>query len=439
MNESPIRWNPPATFDEDAEGLGLPQLEGVEHTLLYDPRPSAGNLDEGGDGRFESLWHGTFNHHTAFVIHEGRYIATWSNHSRDENGAGQRVLGRVGTITDHGIDWGGDETLVEFAPQPVPIERRPMDHDPCVIKPYVNGSLQLINGSLYFRGSLPACHGYTNHEMYRRPFDPIPEECWRDGLRVKDFFFDVWFDMGMDFVQKWDFDGNTVVPVSPMYRITEYTDLVEVTPDRFKVGAPLLPPYTDSVPFDDAPADIRQDVLNGTPKRFIRRAKYREGELWISADGKNALAHEAQFQRPDGKWVVIRDNLLNHGHYYAAMKDHEDDFYPPAYETELYGGAMPAAGELPDGRPWILCNSYDDYFGAKDRSRKDMFITVSDDGITFNKTWLVLHIDRDSDGGVYKFGGPQYFKTTTINGSIYAVYSITKEQIGITKIPENLF
>jgi len=64
-----------------------------------------------------------------------------------------------------------------------------------------------------------------------------------------------------------------------------------------------------------------------------------------------------------------------------------------------------------------------------------MFITVSDDGITFDKTWLLLHIDRKSDGGVYKFGGPQYFRTVIVGEHLWIVYSITKEKIGLTKVP----
>jgi hypothetical protein len=43
------------------------------------------------------------------------------------------------------------------------------------------------------------------------------------------------------------------------------------------------------------------------------------------------------------------------------------------------------------------------------------------------------------DGGVYKFGGPQYFKHVIVDGNIWVVYSITKEQLGLTRIPVALF
>jgi hypothetical protein len=122
-----------------------------------------------------------------------------------------------------------------------------------------------------------------------------------------------------------------------------------------------------------------------------------------------------------------------------SEKVREEDVYPPAVETNLYGGAQMIAGELADGRPWIICNSYDDYFNAADRSRKVMFLTFSDDGRIFDRTWLLLHVDRTPDGGVYKFGGPQYFTHVEVGPNIWVAYSITKEQLGITKIPTALF
>ncbi len=90
---------------------------------------------------------------------------------------------------------------------------------------------------------------------------------------------------------------------------------------------------------------------------------------------------------------------------------------------------MPVAGELPDGRPWIICNN---------TRRHDMYITVSDDGVTFDRTWLLLHLAYKGDGGVCKGGGPQYFQALTVGPNIWVVYSIGKEQVGVTKIPIRL-
>jgi hypothetical protein len=92
---------------------------------------------------------------------------------------------------------------------------------------------------------------------------------------------------------------------------------------------------------------------------------------------------------------------------------------------------MPTAGELPDGRPWIICNN---------QSRHDMYLTLSRDGRLFDQTWLLLHSRRStSDDGMFKGGGPQYFQSVTVGPNIWVVYSITKELIGVTRIPLSSF
>jgi len=72
-----ITWHPPETFNPEMPGLGLPPLAGVEHTLFYDPLPSRCNLDDGGDGTYESLRHGTYSHHPQIVLFEIPFIAYW--------------------------------------------------------------------------------------------------------------------------------------------------------------------------------------------------------------------------------------------------------------------------------------------------------------------------------------------------------------------------
>ncbi len=434
--ESPIRWVPPSTFSKEKPGLGLPRLAGVTHCIIYDPLPSKANLDEGGTGRYESLRHGTYNHHPCILLHEDKFIVYWTNHSRDENGPGQRLLGKVGTFnpdrTD--IDWGGEETLVELAPPPMPVRRRQWTHDPDVIyEGYASCLLRLINGKLYVRGSVWACHGWTSDVMlHGRRREPVPAGNWSDAYdRKRGFRWDMWWPLGLEFVRRWRVRGRTIEPDSPLYKISDIVPRVEVTPGRFKRVPPPVEPYASARPFREAPADMREDVVHGKPTLFRRIPKYARGTLRLAADGKNGLAHMTEFRRPDGKWVAVRDNLVNPGYYYAALKSERADPYPPAVRTNLYGQAMPVAGELPDGRPWIICNS---------PPRTDMYITVSDDGVVFDKTWLLLHIDRKTDDGVCKgaHSGPQYFQAVTVGPNIWVVYSIAKEQIGVSKIPVKL-
>ena len=171
-----------------------------------------------------------------------------------------------------------------------------------------------------------------------------------------------------------------------------------------------------------------EDVIHGKPEGSQRHRKYAKGTSRLAADGKHGLAHSTEFRRPDGKWVAIRDNLINPGHYYAAIKQKPDDCYPPAVRTNLFGHVMPVAGELPDGRPWIICSS---------PSRTDMYLTLSDDGITFDRTWLLLHVACQGQPGFSKAsrGGPQYFHAVTVGPNIWVAYSIAQTRVGVTKIP----
>jgi len=433
---SPIRWIPPATFSDQEPGLGLPQLEGVQHHVLYDPIPSKANVSEGGDGRYESLRHGTYNHHARVVLHEDKFVVYWTNHTRDENGPGQRVLGKVGTFrgdrTD--IDWGGDETLVELAPAVTPVSRRQRRHDADVMDGgFTNVKLEVLNGRLYVRGRAWACHGWTNNVKYHgRRAQPVPAENWSHvHSRKRGYYWDTYWPLGMRFLQRWRVQGRTLIPNSPVYKKRNLATRVEISPGRFARVPPPTPAYASALHLSKASRELKEDVVHGRPQQTPRYPRYAKGTFRLAADGKNGLAHHAQFRRPDGKWVVIRDNLVNPGYYYAALKEKQDDCYPPATRTNLFGHVMPVAGELPDGRPWIICNS---------PRRTDMYLTLSDDGVTFDRTWLLLHADLQGEPGFSKAhrGGPQYFHAATIGPNIWVAYSIAQTQVGVTKIPIEL-
>lgn len=438
MGDAPITWVPPETFDENIPGIGLPVLEDSEHSIIYDPKPSNANVDEGGDGVYESLVHGTFCHGPTWTRTGDHIVVVWTNHTRDEGGPGERKVARVGRIIDGGrdIDWGGYERFAAVAPAPIPARRRVFQTDPDLTFPYPRVTVSAVNGRLYASGSLTSTIGFTNEEQYRHTNGPIPAENFSDNMDLESgFYFDKWSELDLSFVQRWKIEDDRLVPSSPMYQRTPFRGKFEVTPGRFKVSVPLLAPYGTAVPIGEAPDEIQQDLADQAAAADAVKPMFREGEKWLSADGLHALAHLAEFRRPDGSLVVIRDNLQNPGYYYASERPSEDDFYPPGQETTLYGGANPTSGQLPDGRPYIICNGYDNYYHAPERSRKDMFITVSDDGRTFDRTWLLLHDDGNPDGGIYKYGGPQYFKETIIGENMWIFYSITKQRIAQTKVP----
>jgi hypothetical protein len=333
--------------------------------------------------------------------------------------------------------------MAEIAPPAVPVRRRRWSYEPEVIHGVcVDGALRLINGRLYLKGHLHATHGFSNDmgDHLAKPAGPVPAEHWRDALEGATPaecrnnpggpWTDVYWDLGANFFQRWKLDERrvTLAPDSPMFKRGDPPATIEVTPGRLKKVAPLLDPYAGAAPLAEAPAQMQEDILKGTSVHFSRSPKYASAAARRqAADGKNGLAHHTEFRRPDGKWVVLRDNLLRMGFYYAAVKDRAEDFYPPAIQTNLPGSAMPAAGELPNGWVWVLCNK---------RKRYEMYLTLSKDGMLFDRTWSVLTLEGEPEpDSIGKAGGPQYFHALTVGANIWVVYSITKIKIGVTRIP----
>jgi hypothetical protein len=432
---APIQWVQPDSFDPTRPHLGLPTLEGAKHSILYAPLPSQADPADGGTGEYESLRHGTYNHHQQFLINGDKVIVYWTNHVQDENGPGQRIIAKVGTIADDGhLEWGGDETLVEIAPAPMPAKRRQEDNQGEQFdSAFLDGTFSLSGGKMYLRGRFLACDGWTDDMRFHNSQlrQPVPAEHYRSGRdKASGFRWDIYWFLGR-FVQQFDFVDGKLTPTSPVYIVGDpVPESIEVTPGLVKKLVPLNPPYRDARPLAEAPEEIRDFITESKRDQAPWQGypQYAEGGFKLAANGKNGLAHMTEFERPDGKWVVVRDNLLDSEVYYAALRDDASDTYPPGIRTNLFGTAMPVAGTLPDGSVWIV---------GSNRDRTDMFITLSLDGILFDSTWSLIHSRSKVAEGVSKppYGGPQYFQAITSGQSIWIVYSIGKEQIGLTEIP----
>lgn len=429
--EPPLIWVQSPSFDVAKPHLGLPELPGVKHSILYAPKPS--QTDQ---GDYESLRHGLYNHHQQFLVHGDRVIVYWTNHWQDENGPGQRLLAKVGTLTadGHSITWGGDETLFELAAPAMPPRRRLTNNaNHQIDSAFLDGELTLVKGKMYLRGRLQACDGWTDDMRYHNsPLrQPVPEAHFRSGQDKKGGFrWDVYWFLG-SFVQQFDFVAGKLAATSPLYLLgPPIPESLKVTETQTKKLASLTAPYREAKLLKDAPAEIQNVVAAANRGRapWQGHPRYAEGMFKRAANGKDGLAHLTEFQRRDGSWVVLRDNLLDSEVYYAAVRPSQAETYPPGIRTNLFGTAMPVAGTLPDGSAWIV---------GSNRDRTDMFLTWSRDGHTFDHTWSLLHQHAPVTEGVSKppSGGPQYFKSLTLGKSIQIVYSLGKENLGITEIP----
>ncbi len=426
--EAPIQWTQPRSFDSTAPGLGLPPLRGCTHEILYNPAKNTPIRTI--DGR--TVEQGWYSHAPDLIPFADGILAIWTNHLRDEGGAGQRQLARFGRYDEKAgkVTW-ADE-VVEIAPSPVAMARRPESNNPNAIDcPYVRCSLRVIGGKLYVFGELSANDGWSNDVSYNHLQPrPIPEANYRDGRdREAGFRFDIKRDLGFRYIQQWQVTGDRLEPASPIYRTAPLVESIEVTPGRFKPVVPVYPVYSEAASIDDAPPEIQQ-AMHTEPDFVLNPApRYAPGTNNLAADGSRGLAHQTQFQRPDGKWVVVRDHLVNGGCYYAAVKDHADDNYPPAIRTNLFGDVQPEAGSLPNGRVWLIGN---------EKTRRNLYLTLSDDGIHFDRTWLLIYAAVQPLEGLGKGRnpeGPQYEAAIRLGDRLLVIYSIAKQQVGLTQIP----
>ncbi len=438
--QAPIKWRVPEGFDPRADGLGLPAMNEAEHFELLNCIPSKAPLDEGGTGKYESLRHGTWNHNIApLVPFKDRLIGVWQNHALDENGPGGRVLARVGKIiNDSGeVDWNREGSLIEPAPAPVPVRRRKehSDHD-AIRGAKANGTFQIIGDRLFFCGSFTALHGVTTDASSRKgQVFPVEHFRFGRGPDAPRAGFVRW-DLGVRFYQEWAVKDDRLQPVSPLYKDNEQPEEIQLTPELTLPLEPLVPPYSDAPLLSEAPQDFQDLVLGGDRKEFSRVPRFPEGGRAVDAEGHQQIAagHGSTYRRPDGAWVAVVENKASQAgpFYYSAEKAEDEPFFPPPRRSNLFGGVKPAAGELPDERDYIICNS---------PNRRNMYLLISEHGRQFNQTWLLRH-ERLSDytpGSMKSEGGPgsgpQYFKAEVVGESLWIIYSISKEHVGATRVP----
>ena len=432
---SPVHWLKPDGFDPGKPKLGLPELKGVEHTVVYSPKHSGACLGQGGNGKYESVFHGTYNHRVVRVLLDNAIILAWANHAVIEAGYGERSLGRLGLFNEDfsKIDWGGPDSVVEFSPPAVPVDVRKEAHDPELVRE-VRGlaNLHVINNKLYVETRFHLHHGFSDLVRFGgRGFGDAPPPAANFSHAkddAKGFIYMTRVTTDCRMWRRWKVDGHRLVPDTSMYRQGTMPEEIEVAEGLVKRIVAIQEPYCSALPLADAPADFIEDVTRGKRVSFDY-----PGRKWDSAkarvatvDDSNGLCHFTQFQRPDGKWVSIRDNLKRAGTYYAALKDGLDDYYPPGIKSNLPGDNQPVAGELPNGWVW---------FAGRPGRGNDIYLTVSEDGLRFTQTWSLLTYRgaRDVPEGYRKLG-MGYPRADRIGDTIWIVYSLSKCKVGVTSI-----
>lgn len=316
-----------------------------------------------------------YNHGAVLFAHNGTLYVQWQSSVRDEDAADTRVL--FATSRD-GLNWSSPKELAAA-------------RDDAVV---TSGGWWAQDKKL---------HAFIN--------------VWPHQLKPRGGYTEV---LTSDDGEKWS------KPVRPRFASGEYLDgVIEqdfhaycgrlVTALHRQPGLLVTPVFTDD-----------SEGLHGW-----------ELGKFENLSVKNDVSRELEpssYQRKDGRLVMVfRDQQ---GSFRVLASESKDcgESWSPVQETNLPDSrAKQSAGNLPDGTAYIVNNP------SGTKSREPLAITLSHDGVTFDRAYLLRAGGRHSAGpryeGLYKRKGFSYPKSLVWRDHLYVTYGENKEDIVVTRVP----
>ncbi|SKB57003.1 BNR repeat-like domain-containing protein [Parapedobacter luteus] len=325
---------------------------------------------------------GAYNHYACLIHHNGRFYAMWGNHEFGEDAPGQRVL------YAHADEWGNWTDAEELFPAPGPV--LPRSENGIHLKP---DCWAIIDDVLY---AITYVHGAGVY--------PIARAVSEEGTLGEPF-------------------------------------LVQSLPNN---GS--LPVFMEG---DDAPT-----APSPIGERLYRW--YRENDQiswWANAswgvqrtavDGQSLIESFIYRAKDGGLVLMLRDwghanNPVHTNRMYVSFNDGTGGWAAP-YPTDIPDSPSRAqALTLEDGTVLLIGNqNVNRYDQALYLDRDPMTISISKDGYTFDRVYAL----RTGSPTGHRFSGiggrnPGYAYSSSIvrDGWLYTMYSIGKEDMGITRVP----
>jgi len=154
-------------------------------------------------------------------------------------------------------------------------------------------------------------------------------------------------------------------------------------------------------------------------------------EAVISPDDTKVFGYTepSPFVRSDG--VIVMPFRNNSGHLYAsASRDEGRTWTVPRPTNFPDSRARFCPGVLPDGTVYLINNP-----GPGLGNRSLLTIALSADGMVFDRAWLLRGDPTEGRfAGEAKAHGWQYPNALVCGDALYVVYSINKEDVGLTRI-----
>ncbi len=135
------------------------------------------------------------------------------------------------------------------------------------------------------------------------------------------------------------------------------------------------------------------------------------------------------FARRDG--LIVAPFRNSSGFLYASTSQDNGLTWTVPRKTNFPDStARFCTGQLPDGRIFLINNP-----GPGRLNRGLLTIALSDDGVTFDRAWLIRgEPTKQRFVGKQKLDGWQYPNALVWNESLYVAYSVNKEDVWLTRI-----
>lgn len=165
--------------------------------------------------------------------------------------------------------------------------------------------------------------------------------------------------------------------------------------------------------------------------RGWKRASYTN--LAVASDVSREL-EPSWFRRGDGAVVMVfRDQNTTYTKLASVSTDRGASWSTTVQTAMPDSRAKQSAGNLPDGTAFLVSNP------VTGKRRSPLVVTLSKDGQTFDKAWVLRKGGADLQAQKYagkaKTLGYSYPKSTIWNGFLVAGYSVNKEDVQVTRVP----
>lgn len=325
---------------------------------------------------------GAYNHYACLIHYKGRFYAMWGNHPLAEDAPGQRVLYAYSDA------WGKWTAPKELFPAPGPVASR--SEKGIHLKP---DRWAIVDDKLY---AITYVHGAGTY--------PIARTVGEDG------------ELGEPFLLR---------KLSSKATLPSYMKGIDgSTPPA--IGGRLEQWYRDT----DQISWWTGAAQGAAPRKGVDGAMLIENFMYRAKDG--------------GLVIMLRDwgtsrNPVHTNRLYVSF-NHGTGKWGTPYPTDIPDSPSRAqAITLDDGTVLLIGNqNVPEYDQALYLDRDPMTISVSSDGYTFDRVYAL----RTDSPLKYRFTGVRgrnrgygYSSSVVHEGWLYTLYSIGKEEMGITRLP----